>query len=695
MEGAFGDAWRNYCRAQDWDAAGELLARFGTDVINPSAPWWDPLLDLGVGDDAWAHLAQARRQVLAGRWREAVESFRMGEEVAGEVGFAEVCRRERLLLEGWVDPTSAAPTGWSGALRRAMAGDLEAPPSGQHVEPVDQLVLAISAFLSGHLTTAWSLVADGLGTPSAPVGQWAQLIAGMSGTLLGRREARWTLPATAGHLESALPAWMSGVLGVLALDDPEKVEDTLEQGVRGAADCDNPWLEATFNLVAGGLLLLSGRADASGQVLERALEASRRVGAARLETWSEVFGALARLAAGHDPSPVESLHTVAGNARLAGCPGAALVARVAEETVGGPPVTEAEHLDLSALDVEAWRRLALALTGGRDQPEVANRPPAIELRCFGALELRAGGLPVDLSGLQPKVRAVLLRLAVTPGRTVHRDRLLASVWPDSARARGLQVAASSLRRFFAESGIDHLVAIVHRAEGYVLALEEGTADVVRFDLALARARLAKPTDPRGAAELHEALDLYRGDLLEFEGSSDWLIEERELRRRQAADAAEKLAWRSIEGGGLGRRAARRGARDRGRPLPRRPVACAHRGIRASRAARGLGPRGGRVPQHARNTGRGSGGHLGTRANTRARSLSADVYRDPSLTCRRRPGPRGPHVLVVRARRAGLEGPASGTLKGSVPACDLVLGLQGGDPPVCALHDARRSEHAEN
>jgi DNA-binding SARP family transcriptional activator len=92
--------------------------------------------------------------------------------------------------------------------------------------------------------------------------------------------------------------------------------------------------------------------------------------------------------------------------------------------------------------------------------------------------------------------------------------------------------------------------IGRRGDGYVLELTNEQADVLQFAETLRGAQAARARGDLAAAALawQVALEIYRGDLLAAEGTADWLVEERELFRTRAAEAAEELAAHRLETG---------------------------------------------------------------------------------------------------------------------------------------------------
>src|SRR2546422_2382269 len=185
-------------------------------------------------------------------------------------------------------------------------------------------------------------------------------------------------------------------------------------------------------------------------------------------------------------------------------------------------------------------------------PEVLRGVPVVEFRILGALNLLgADGRELTSVLAQPKRVALLAYLAAaTPHRLHRRDSLVALFWPelDQEHARAaLRQALHGLRRALGEG-----VVVSRGDEDIGLDADEIRCDVVEFERA---AEAGRPAD---------ALDLYRGDLLEgffIRGApafEQWLEDERARLKVLALRNATLLAER----GGLaesvrwGRRALR-------------------------------------------------------------------------------------------------------------------------------------------
>jgi predicted ATPase/DNA-binding SARP family transcriptional activator len=121
---------------------------------------------------------------------------------------------------------------------------------------------------------------------------------------------------------------------------------------------------------------------------------------------------------------------------------------------------------------------------------------------LGPFEIRdADDQPVDLAGA--RLRALVARLALEPGREVTADALLDAIWEDDApSANALQALVSRVRRAI---GADRLT---RGAAGYRLTVEPGDVDVARFE------RLAESGRRHGdLTALREAESLWRGPAL--------------------------------------------------------------------------------------------------------------------------------------------------------------------------------------
>ena len=180
---------------------------------------------------------------------------------------------------------------------------------------------------------------------------------------------------------------------------------------------------------------------------------------------------------------------------------------------------------------------------------------AVTVELFGGFRLGIGGVAVDLAGIKPRARLVLHLLGLAGGTPVHREALLAALWPETepeTAARLLHVAISSLRTAL-EPGTPRGGAGLIRREGdaYRLGLPAGSEiDLVTFEALLTSAAASQQAgDPVTAADaLRRALERYRGDLLPEDGPAEWLVEARDRARLGAVGAARALAELRLQEG---------------------------------------------------------------------------------------------------------------------------------------------------
>jgi len=139
----------------------------------------------------------------------------------------------------------------------------------------------------------------------------------------------------------------------------------------------------------------------------------------------------------------------------------------------------------------------------------------VRVGILGPLELRdTAGQPAPLAG--PRLRALLIRLAVAGGSAVTVDRLAGDLWPDERPedrpadpANALQALVSRLRQ---AAGRD---LVTYASGSYRLAIDPAAIDAVAFERLAGQGHTALSAgDPAAAAtQLAAALDLWRGPAL--------------------------------------------------------------------------------------------------------------------------------------------------------------------------------------
>jgi DNA-binding SARP family transcriptional activator len=190
----------------------------------------------------------------------------------------------------------------------------------------------------------------------------------------------------------------------------------------------------------------------------------------------------------------------------------------------------------------------------------------LSLRLFGPIEVALDGVPV--TGLRSdKVRALLAYLAVEAAGPHRRERLAGLLWPERperAARRSLRQALANLRQVIADHQARPPFLLISRQTIQFNPASDAWVDVTAFtDLLQAQAPREEGTRP-----LEQAVELYRGDLLEGFSVPDsaafeeWALLTRERLRRLVMDALGRLvdvhqqrgehqralhyAWRQVE-----------------------------------------------------------------------------------------------------------------------------------------------------
>jgi DNA-binding SARP family transcriptional activator/DNA-binding XRE family transcriptional regulator len=135
---------------------------------------------------------------------------------------------------------------------------------------------------------------------------------------------------------------------------------------------------------------------------------------------------------------------------------------------------------------------------------------ALSVAVLGPLVVRRGDTGVELPGALP--RRLLTLLALHPGETVGRDRILEALWPDTppASAPGLVHSyVATVRRALEPGRTGAYRMLVRAGDGYRLDVAPDDLDLAAFRAGVAAARAADR--PAGAEQrLRAALALWRG-----------------------------------------------------------------------------------------------------------------------------------------------------------------------------------------
>jgi predicted ATPase/DNA-binding SARP family transcriptional activator len=139
----------------------------------------------------------------------------------------------------------------------------------------------------------------------------------------------------------------------------------------------------------------------------------------------------------------------------------------------------------------------------------------VQIRILGPFEVRTdGGALADVPGA--RLRALLLALALEPGRVVSKATLIDWIWgeqPPADTANALHRLVSRLRKALPEALIEG-----HPGGGYRLTVEPDAVDAVRFERLIGHARDAEGS--RRVQLLRDALALWRGAAMDDVGEQD-------------------------------------------------------------------------------------------------------------------------------------------------------------------------------
>lgn len=585
-EGCPSEAVRAYARAEDWQAVRRLVSGVGPEFIEDFAQWRDLLPAWLVAEDPWLILAEGRYWLGCGQIARSVEMFRQAEMLAQDESVRISCRAARARASVWLP---------SGTHRTVP------PLPANH--PLSRLRSAIRGDASTTTATATyllGLIAPGEAPALAAIATVAaHLLAG------NVRAAQRTIDKAIGALpaDDSIPVLALRLMHAamhLAADTPG-ADERLARINAATERAESPWLvrmtraAAAFGRTDNGIkeahavaeeclrdgdvwgtvlaeaaamlgLIMNGEPDVDGLHLLAARCAELDAGA--LAAWAEAYAECAsaaptesaRSAATPYAFPAAASHASAAPASIpvatAATPGTSALLLVAAARRRGSAHSHAAAR-AAAIAVGLPADHVDALCGYRPSTHLVTETSEslIRVRCFGGFSMALPGRTLDWSAIKPRTRMALRLLAMHGGRPVHREALMAALWPDidlSCATRNLHVALSSLRTFL-DPGVSRgrCALIVRTGDAYKLAIPgDGELDVVSFVDAVAAARRAQldgdHTEMRAA--LHRALMCYAGELLPEDGSAEWVASARESYRQQAASAAEQLSVAELDAG---------------------------------------------------------------------------------------------------------------------------------------------------
>ncbi len=543
-EHAYPEAARLFARAEHWAEVARLLNTHGARVVgDPRSPVWCAGLPASVVEqDPWLSLATARREVAAGNLRRGSQRYRHAERLFSEPDLCDAAARERRLVDIWLDAAPQVELHWLDRIRAAsMRRPLDYADDDNHSAGA-AFAHTCALLLAGHVRRAGQQAQLSVDDATVPMLElWTQFV-GTIATMVCGEHVGMRVELLAGEAERA---------GATALLRQCRALSQLG-GSEVAAECDaagDHWGAALAAAIAAYRALLAG--EPSMSLWRAVIERCVRLRADTPKAWASAFEALA--AAAENAADAETKATRAeAFARATGVPGARAIALLANAVRTGN-VAAAPFAAARALAVEIGMPLPQALVDRvREAKPVVTLPipenALLRLRCLGAFVVEVDGIELDPRTLRPRAAAALRYLSMRAGRWVHRDDLVAALWPDlpEAQARqSLQVSVSAVRRFLEpDTGRGKSTLLMRRGETYSLVLNgRSTADVVAFETVLetGRSALQLGDEDRAHSAFTAALAEYRGELLPSDGAVEWVVAERDRLRTQASLAGVTLA----------------------------------------------------------------------------------------------------------------------------------------------------------
>jgi LuxR family maltose regulon positive regulatory protein len=300
-----------------------------------------------------------------------------------------------------------------------------------------------------------------------------------------------------------------------------KAEETGRHAVAAALDANDLWMASLARLVLGAALVWTGHMDKAEKELKRAKR--------DMEMCEDAFG-----------SAVADLWRMLARPHAAGV----------NENL--------ERLKQSGYHWLLERRTLTGLQDDRQAAPLLEESPGLEytlqIVTFGRFQVYRGACEIDKREWQrDKARQLLQYLVVNRSRWVHREEMMAALWPgvsSAAAYRNFKVALHSVmkvcetgRKARTESSLIARNGCFYR----LLASPALVIDADRFETAAVQAWQC--TDRSVALQyFREATRYYRGDFLPDSLYEEWCLEERERLQVIYLRCSERMAQLQIEEG---------------------------------------------------------------------------------------------------------------------------------------------------
>lgn len=562
-EGRGEDALVAYARSEDWAGVAKLLGRTDPETHLLEEAWIDALPPAVLKSDPLLLMVRAHQALARGSIPEAVQALRQGEAVSVSTMVAERCRKEREQIQMWTDRARPVRSDWVGLIRSASQRQpLQAQRRAASLPGVTgRFAEGCAAFLAGDHSSCSRLMRAVAHHPDAPrpMTAGASLLGAVAGQAAGRPPSRDETARILEEVDASGIRWLIRLArAALVNQEPDAVADLADSCERQG----DRW-GAALIWALSGMAKLAERLPADDGRFETAARIFAELGAEVLQATCLAYGAIALYWAGRPEDARADAAQARALAALHECPGAAALSSLAAALISGDPA-ELDNARIAFSGLGSWDWYA-GLSAPSPLPEpppaaashgaapVGSRSPA-ELRCLGGYSLVMAGQAVDDVAAKPMERALLHLLSARVGEVVHREDLMAALWPDAAEEAGLhrlQTAVSAVRRLFSRAGVDGNTVLVRSGDGYGLVLPAGSEiDTADFEQAAqdAAAARARGDSDREERALVDALDRYTGPLLPGDGPADWVVG---LRRRLEViytESASRLASLRLERG---------------------------------------------------------------------------------------------------------------------------------------------------
>ena len=534
------EAIRAYARAEEWGSVARLLKPGSVPVAGDEALWGMLSLPGAPTDDPGLVLAGARRWARHGQITEAVAAFRHAEALLDDPEFRRRCTAERRAAAVWLPhaplpPMPAYETDPDSTLLRLSLELRQLTRQVSDPEASERpLVRGLGLLLTGDLNAAGRTLGGADPSRASTTGWEALAVA-----LVARLVDRLTEPVevAARRVEEIVLSadvdgwpWLSRIArglqtAMLLAADPTpwrisaatELLDDLERGADRWTVC--------VTALAIGAVAVRHQPSLATRTLQRAEDVAAELGAPVLQAWAGVLRTFVAVRQGQPSADREAMRAVRG----AGALGLLHTGVVMQALARPDDPTNTRQIEGLVFE---------------SSPAVIGQAPGaslVTLHCLGGFSLRAAGVDLPWRELRPRVRALLMLLAMNHGRQLHREHLVDTLWPDATLASGircLQVAVSSIRHCLSTGGITE-DALRRHGDAYALQLPSVDDQLADFERLAHEATRAQPPD---ALRLRlAALDRYSGDLLPEAGPAEWVVEERARLRLVAAEVASEAA----------------------------------------------------------------------------------------------------------------------------------------------------------